>query len=332
MSARRPIAFLLGAAMVATACGAPVRRSVLSQQAAHDRAELNTPPTTTTAPVPPAAPCTTTDDTARSFRPQGPLPPPGQMPARTFMQKIQARGKLIVGVDQNTIGFGYRDAKGGDIAGFDTDLLREIAAAIFGSRDAIEFLAVTSAERIPAVKKGSVDIVASIMSITCERWRQVDFSTEYYAARQRVLVRAHSPIHHVADLNGKRVCATKGSTSIDQIHTFAPGAKLDAVDLRTECLVHLQEGLADAISTDDTILYGFEAQDPNTTLLPDDLNQPERYGMAIRKDHPEFVRFVNAVLEQVRADGRWTKFHRKLEHDLHIPATAPPAPLYRNGP
>ena len=329
MSARRLIAFLLSAAMVATACGAPVRRSVLSQQAAHDRAELNTPPTTTTAPVPPPAPCTTTDATARSFRPQGPLPAPGQMPPGTFMQTIQARGKLIVGVDQNTIGFGYRNATG-EIVGFDTDLLREIAAAIFGSRDAIEFRAVTSAKRIPAVTIGAVDIVASIMSITCERWRQVDFSTEYYAARQAVLVRKNSPIHHVADLNGKRVCATKGSTSIDQIHAFAPGAKLDAVDLRTECLVHLQEGLADAISTDDTILYGFEAQDHNTTLLPDDLNQPERYGMAINRAHPEFVRFVNAVLEQVRADGQWAKFHRKLELDLGIPAAAPPAPAYRS--
>ena len=253
------------------------------------------------------------------------------MRAGTFMQEIQARHKLIVGVDQNTRGFGYRDANG-RIVGFDIDLLREIAAAIFGSPDAIEFRAVTSAQRIPAVTNGDVDIVASIMSITCDRWRKVDFSTEYYAARQSVLVRADSSIHHVADLNGKRVCATKGSTSINQIRAFAPGAKLDAVDLRTECLVHLQEGLADAISTDDTILYGFKAQDHNTHLLPDDLNQPERYGMAINQAHPEFVRFVNAVLEQIRADGRWTMFHRQLEHELGIPAAAPPAPAYRSEP
>ena len=107
---------------------------------------------------------------------------------------------------------------------------------------------------------------------------------------------------------------------------------MDAVDLRTECLVHLQEGLADAISTDDTILYGLKAQDPNTRLLLDNLNQPERYGMAINQAHPEFVRFVNAVLEQMRVDGRWTRFHRELEHELGIPATAPPAPAYRSEP
>ena len=330
MNARRLVVSVLGVAIVATACAAPIGTSEAGRQAKKARAMLS-PTTTKTSNTVASPSCQTTDDTARSFAPQGPLPPPGQMPPGTFMQEIQARHKLIVGVDQNTRGFGYRNAKG-EIVGFDIDLLREIAAAIFGSRHAIEFRAVTSAQRIPAVTSGAVDIVASIMSITCERWRQVDFSTEYYAARQSVLVRAGSPIHHVADLNGKRVCATKGSTSINQIRAFAPRAKLDAVDLRTECLVHLQEGLADAISTDDTILYGFMAQDHNTKLLPDDLNQPERYGMAISPKHPEFVRFVNAVLEQVRADGRWTRFHRQLENELGIRAAAPPKAAYRSEP
>src|SRR5262249_49187361 len=146
--------------------------------------------------------------------PTEPLPAPGHMPAGTLMRKIQDRGYLIAGVDQNTVGFGYRDA-GGTIRGFDIDMLREVARAIFGTPDDhIQYRAVTSVQRVPAIVDNQVDAVASLMSITCARWQLIDFSTEYYAASQKVLVRADSRIRHVTDLNGKRVCATKGSTSI----------------------------------------------------------------------------------------------------------------------
>jgi polar amino acid transport system substrate-binding protein len=255
------------------------------------------------------------------------------MPARSFMAAIQKRGYLRVGVDQNTLGFGYLNSESGQIDGFDIDIAKQVATAIFGSRPGtIRFYAVTSTQRVPAVQHNTVDIVASAMSITCDRWQLVDFSTEYYAARQSVLVRDHSTIHHVSDLNGKRVCATTGSTSIQHIQKFAPRAKLDAVGLRTECLVHLEEGLADAISTDDTILYGLKKQDTfGTRLITDDLKTPERYGMAINQAHPDFVRFVNAVLEQVRTDGRWAYFDQLLHTAIDIPLQNPPAPKYLSG-
>jgi polar amino acid transport system substrate-binding protein len=254
------------------------------------------------------------------------------MRAGSYMAEIQRRGHLVAGVDQNTLGFGYRDANG-DIKGFDIEIVRAIANAIFGNPNAVVLKAVTSAQRKTAVVNEAVDVVASLMSITCDRWQVLDFSTEYYAAKQGVLVRKDSPIRHVGDLNGKRVCATRGSTSIDQIHKFAPRAVLDPVDLRPECLVHLQEGTTDAISTDDTILYGLAYQDRNNTrLLTDDLEQPERYGIAISRNHPEFVRFVNGVLDQIRSDGRWEKYHREQLGYLRIPAATPPPPLYGRQP
>jgi polar amino acid transport system substrate-binding protein len=319
--------FVVLLACVAGACSPIASHDAATQHAGQALALLGTPTSTTTIP---SAPCKTNADTARSLRPDGPLPPPLQMPAGSFMQQIQQRGYLKAGVDQNTLGFGYRGPNG-QIEGFDINMLRQVALAIFGNPDAIRFYAVTSNERKPAIQQNKVDIVASAYSITCDRVRDIDFSTEYYEAQQSVLVRADSSIQHVSDLNGKTVCATKGSSSIVQIRDFAPRAKLDSVDLRTECLVHLQEGLADAISTDDTILYGLASQDRrDTRMLTDDLHQPERYGMAINKAHPDFVRFVNAVLEQVRQDGRWTRFDQELGQQLGVPAEAPPAPAYRS--
>ena len=153
------------------------------------------------------------------------------------------------------------------------------------------------------------------MTITCARRQQVDFSTVYYDAQQRLLVPINSPIHSIADLAGKRVCATKGSTSLENIEKLAPKAIPVPVAQRTDCLVALQQGTVDAVTSDDTILLGFQAQDPFTKIVGPDIS-PQPYGMAINKSHPEFVRFVNGVLERMRD-------RRHLAADLRAVARKP---------
>jgi polar amino acid transport system substrate-binding protein len=275
----------------------------------------------------PSASC---GDPTASLRPAGPLPAPGRMPAGSFMRTIQDRGRLIVGVDQNTLLFGYLNPFTGQIQGFDIDMLREVANAIFGNPNALEFKAISSAQRVPVIQHQSVDLVADAMTITCERAREVAFSTVYYDAGQRVMVPSNSPVRRIQDLAGRRVCAVVSSTSIENIRKAAPRAVLYPVPLRTDCLVALQEGKTDAISTDDAILYGFQAQDPYTKIVGPRFSD-EPYGMAINKSHPEFVRFVNAVLEGMRADGSWASiYNRWLGRVTHAPAPTPPEPHYRD--
>src|SRR5438105_307817 len=186
------LALLMGALMLA--CTSSSDQALQSSLAALATPAATSSPAAAPAPSPP--PC----DPQASLRPQGPLPAPGQMPVGTFMRAIQDRGRLIVGVDQTTLLFGYRDPVTGTIEGFDIDMLREVARAIFGNPDAIEFKAATSAQRIPLVKTGAVDIVASLVTMTCDRWQDVDFSSVYYLAHQKVLVRSGSGIAGVADL------------------------------------------------------------------------------------------------------------------------------------
>ena len=264
-----------------------------------------------------------------SLKPTGSLPLAGQMPAGTFMRTIQDRGRLIVGVDQNSLLLGYLNPFNDQIEGFDIDMLREVARAILGNPNAIEFKAISSAQRIGAVQSNSVDIVADAMTITCERAKQVAFSTVYYEAGQRILVPTNSPIHSVADLAGRTVCATKGSTSLENLARAAPAAIPYPVPLRTDCLVALQEGKVEAISTDDAILYGFHAQDPYTKIVGPRFSA-EPYGMAINRSHPEFVRFVNGVLAQMRADGSWERLYtRWLGRVTGASALPPPKASYR---
>ncbi|MGE5414191.1 MAG: glutamate ABC transporter substrate-binding protein [Syntrophomonadaceae bacterium] len=249
------------------------------------------------------------------------------MPAGSFMRRIQERGRLIAGVDQNTLLFGYLDPATGGFRGFEVDLLRELARAIFGDPSRVEFkAALTTRQRLQYVQNGSVDIVADAITITCDRLRDVAFSSVYYDAAQRLLVPANSPARRAADLREKRVCARAGTTSFENLarQPFHPAPV--PVQERTDCLVLLQERKVDAITSDDSILRGFQEQDPYTKLLPGSL-EPEPYGMAIAKSHPEFVRFVNGVLQKMRSDGRWGAIYRRW---LGSPVPVPPAARYRD--
>ena len=299
---------LLVSAIAVIALGATACSSMSDQATSVSLRPLPKNSPTTTAP--PSTTTTLPDDNCdptASIRPDGPLPPAGQMPPGSQMAKIQQRGHLIVGVDQGTLNWGYRNPGDGSIRGLDVDLLRAVATAIFGKNadltKVIEFETVTTAERISAVKSGKVDMVASLLTATCDRWADVDFSTVYYNAEQEVLVPADSPVHVVTDLAGKRVCATRGSTSIAKIAQAVPKAKLYPVDTRTDCLVALQEGKVDAITSDNTILASFQAQDgaaDNTRILG--ALEQEPYAIAMQKGHEDLVKFVNSVLEQMRND------------------------------
>jgi polar amino acid transport system substrate-binding protein len=318
---RRRIPHLLTALAVAAAlagCGSSSDRPLRITLAA-----LNvTAPPSPAAPSGPEPGCR--GDLTASLRPPAVMPTPRAMPSGSFMARIQARHYLIAGVDQNTLLFAYFNPQVRHIQGFEIDMLRQIAKAIFGDPNAIQFRAVTTAERIPAVQGGSVDMVADAVTITCKRRTQVDFSSVYFDAGQKVLVPSNSTARSVKDLGGKRVCATIGSTTIKKLKTLTPRPVAYGVPQRTDCLVALQQGLVDAISSDDSILLGFEAQDPDTKIVGQRFAD-EPYGMAISKGHPEFVRFVNGVLAHLRADGTWRRIYAKWLGK--VPA-APPAAHY----
>jgi polar amino acid transport system substrate-binding protein len=292
----------------------PGSAAVLAAPAHH----LTTPTAAQASPTP--APTATCDPTA-SLRPAG---PPKVTPG-SFMATIRARGYLIAGVDQSTYHFGYLNPLDGKIEGFDIDMVHAIAKAIFGNPNKVEFKAVSDAQRIPDVRSGGVDIVGHTMTITCARLQQVDFSTVYYDAGQRVLVPKNSPITSIAGLGGQKVCATTGSTSIANIKAVPTHPTPVAVPYWTDCLVLLQQGDVSAISTDDSILAGLAAQDPWTKIVgPRFSNEP--YGLAISRQHPDFVRFVNAVLQQLRSNGQWAASYA---HWVGTPVPAPPPAHYK---
>jgi polar amino acid transport system substrate-binding protein len=97
-------------------------------------------------------------------------------------------------------------------------------------------------------------------------------------------------------------------------------------DTWADCLVKLQKGETDAVSTDDTILAGLQAQDPKFTEVVGDPISREPYGMAIARQNTDFVRFVNAVLAEIRRNGTWNALYTTyIGTSLNVSDPRPPA-------
>ncbi|MFJ8191558.1 glutamate ABC transporter substrate-binding protein [Streptomyces sp. NPDC096094] len=232
------------------------------------------------------------------------------------IDEIQSRRgekrKLIVGVDQNSYRWGYRDPNSGgdaELEGFDIDLVHRIAEDLLGDPDAVQFKAIPTDQRIPAIQDGRVDMVVRTMTINCDRIQDVAFSAPYFETGQQVLAPKSSDITGYDDtLAGKRICTAAGSTAFSTLEQDQldgrPAADADlstTVPNQLDCLVRLQLGEADAVVTDGALAASQAAQDP-TVELRGDAFTTEYYGVAMKQDADDLVRRVNQILVEWRAD------------------------------
>jgi polar amino acid transport system substrate-binding protein len=284
-----------------------------------------TPQATTSAP--PASPARCGNPLA-SYTPDAVLPTPDTLPNGSTMAKIKKRGRLIAGVSADTYLLGSRNPFTGEIEGFDIDMVKAVAKAIFGSENRYQLRVITAAQRIPALEKGDVDIVARNMTINCDRWKQIAFSGEYYRSGQKILVRKGSKANSIKDLDGQKVCAPIGTSSMDNLIKEAPKAIPVGADTHTGCLVLFQEGKVAAITGDDTVLAGLVAQDPYAVVPDQRAFTAEPYGLGFNEKDVDFVRFVNARLDEMRANGEWTRIYNRWLKDSLGPAPEPPIPVY----
>jgi polar amino acid transport system substrate-binding protein len=253
-------------------------------------------------------------------------PFPTKAQADAAVSKIRERGRLLVGLDIGSNLFSFRDPITGVITGFDVDIAGEVARDIFGSPAAVEYRILSSSERITALQNKTVDIVVKTMTITCERRKEINFSTVYFTAFQRILAPRGSDIAGPDDLSGKRVCVARGTTSLKRVQQIEPPPTIVTVVTWADCLVALQQREVDAVSTDDAILAGLVAQDPFLRIVGPSMAE-EPYGIGINLTNTGLVRFVNGTLERIRTDGTWYTLYRRWLTVLG-PAPAPPIPRY----
>ena len=234
----------------------------------------------------------------------------------------------------------------GDFVGFDVEIAREVAKALYGAQweSKLTFVAIPYDQRVQVLSgegypdnEPQVDMVINTMTINCSRDEDIDFSSQYLAAGQRLLVttdRVEAGVDGIDKLTeDDKVCSPLGSTSLANLANL-PEFVGEAVGGAShgECLVRLQRGEVDALSGDDTVLAGFKDQDPNLELVGGAFSE-EPYGIGLPPGEDEWVRFVNAVLEEIRDNGRWLELYGEegLAENLgRGDNVAPPTPRYRD--
>jgi glutamate transport system substrate-binding protein len=209
---------------------------------------------------------------------------------------ITERGSVKVGVKEDQPGLGYLDPTTNERTGFDVDVARWIAASLGYDEDKIEFTAIPSANREQAIVNGDVDYYVGTYSITDARKEQISFAGPYFVTGQGLLVAAdNEDITGPDDLAGKNVCSATGSTSIQRIKDKYPDATTTEFDTYSQCVEQLKNGQVDAVTTDESILIGFAAQDPDNLKVVGEPFSEERYGVGLAKGDTALQEFINTM-------------------------------------
>lgn len=217
----------------------------------------------------------------------------------TFDAMVE-RGGVIVGVKEDQPGLGYLDVTTGDRTGFDIDTARWIAASLGFGEDDIEFVPIASANREQAIVNGDIDYYVGTYSINDKRKELIDFAGPYFITGQGVLVASDSDITEVSDLsdlNGLTVCSATGSTPIQNIKANYPDIKTQEYDLYSACVEDLTSGKVDAVTTDQAILIGYAAQNPDELRVVDGMFTEERYGIGLAKGDDVLRTHINDLFE-----------------------------------
>jgi polar amino acid transport system substrate-binding protein len=231
-------------------------------------------------------------------------------PTGSYMAQIQARGRLIAEVRDWAPFFAYRNPLNGHLEGFDVEMLRAVATAIFGRDDpsVLEFVSPPNFDaRIAAVRSGAVDIADSTLVDPAVASR-VDLADPYSRTVDLLLVRKDSPVRSYGDLVGKRVCIINSGFITPQlaieIRQSQPALAGILIATRDECLGMVHAGKVDAIygHSPDTVTAA--AEDP-TVVFTNTLQVPRLWAYAVPKGHPEFVQFLNGLVEQRLKNGQW---------------------------
>ena len=226
--------------------------------------------------------------------------------AGTTMAELNEAGTITIGTKYDQPGFGLLNPDGVP-EGFDVEIAKIIAGELGIAPEDIEWTETVSANREPFIQNGQVDLVVATYTINDTRKQVVDFAGPYYVAGQDIMVEAGNPegIEGPDDLAGKTVCSVEGSTPAQNIRDNYPAANLITYDVYSKCADDLTNGNVQAVTTDNVILTGLVAGNPDGFELVGNPFTEEPYGIGLALGDTEFRDFVNDVLEASFEDGRW---------------------------
>jgi polar amino acid transport system substrate-binding protein len=243
---------------------------------------------------------------------------------------IKAKGVAAVGVKCDYPPDGYLD-QAGKPQGIEVEMARQIAVYAFGTSDKAELTCVTSANRVPSLQGGKVDLLIATIGISDERRQVVDFSEPYAWTSSTVMVRKDSPAKKLEDVKGMKVVFVKGAWQIPWFEKNMPGIQQMRLDGVADAMQALMQGRADAYAHDLPVQIPIAKKNKEVRILEGRYQTGFR-GAAVRKGDAEWLGYVNASFARMREEGLFAKWIR--QHDdpelveeklvLWDPKNAPP--------
>lgn len=248
----------------------------------------------------------------------------------TTMARLASDGMIRVGTKFDQPGFGQANLEGVP-EGFDVEIAKIIAGELGIDEENIQWTETPSQVREEVLERDEVDIVVATYTINDDRKQRIDFAGPYYIAGQHIMVKADDDSITGPDsfmAGDKTVCTVQGSTPSENIRPYLndEGEQLVLFDVYSRCVEALDSGDVDAVTTDNVILLGFIAENPEAYKLVDSGTFTEEpYGIGVQKGDDAFRDWINDVLEEIVADGRyndaWGRTAGQFDPNLPTPPT-----------
>ena len=244
----------------------------------------------------------------------------GVVQASGTLDKIKSSGTITLGVRESSgaLGFTLGDGK---YVGFHTEMAERISGDLrkkLGlSSLTVKFQPVTSQNRIPLIENGTVDLECGSTTNNAARQKQVSFAVTTYVEEVRIAVKANSGITSIAQLNGKKVATTTGTTSVQLLrkHERANGVNFEEVFGKdhADSFLLLESGRADAFVMDGQILAGniAKAKNPKDFRIVGEVLNVEPIACMLRKDDPAFKTAVDDSMKGMIKSGDLAKLYDK---------------------
>jgi glutamate transport system substrate-binding protein len=254
-----------------------------------------------------------------------------QVEGSPVFQAMTQRGRVVVGVKEDQPGLGFKDATTGQYSGFDVEMARMVAAGLGFAPDKIDYKPIPSAAREDSISRGDVDYYVGTYTINDKRKQLISFAGPYFQAGQSILVRAdETAITGPQTLKGKKVCSASGSTPIQRVRDQGLTEPENIVEFQTytQCVDQLLTSQVDAVTTDDAILAGYAAQQPDELKLVGEPFSEEPYGIGLNKDDSALRNKINDLLQAAEGDGTWQKIYDGTLGLSGTPASPPALERY----
>ncbi|HWU38249.1 MAG TPA: transporter substrate-binding domain-containing protein [Candidatus Acidoferrum sp.] len=225
------------------------------------------------------------------------------------LEDARRRGSLLVGVKTDFPPFGYID-RAGKIQGFDVEIARVLARALFNEDGRMEPVPVTSGSRIPFLYSEWIDLIIATMTITEERRQVLEFSEPYFLSGSLLLVPKDSPIKGLEDLAQKSVGIIEGAIQEKDFATIAPAARRVLFRHVPDAVQALKQKRLDAFCQDDVLMLTLAKENPDLRTAGKPF-LPRPYAIAARKGELTSIRWVNEQLVRMKKDGTYDQLWQR---------------------